>query len=182
MSGAPSKEFDAADDRPLFDRQPRESDQSFAGFVAYRDLGPSRSTEKAAQVVGKSHGHCQNICTRWGWRQRAAAWDRELDKKKRAEDLAAIGQMRRRHLKLSEGMQRLALLELEKLLTVAEKKGSAGQLTSGDITKLVEAATKIDRLNYEMPSEIIEERGGMTEAERDARIAQLQAVLQDSDE
>ena len=74
-------------------------------------------------------------------------------------------------------MQRLALLELEKMIAAAEVKSSQGQLNASDITRLVEAATKIDRLNYEMPSEIIEERSGMTEAERDARIAQLQDAL-----
>lgn len=178
MSGAPSPEFNAADDRALFDRQPRESDQHWAGFVAYRDLGLSRSVEKAAIKIKKSPGHLFQVSRRWGWRVRVVEWDREVDRQNRSEALASIRQMRRRHLKLSEGMQRLALLELEKLIAAAEKQASAGQLTPGDITRLVEAATKIDRLNYEMPSEIVQTKTDVLDEEAiDARIAKLQEAL-----
>ena len=64
-----------------WERQPREGDEAYAAFLAYRDLGPGRTHEAARGRLGKKAGDLGPI-ERWSalrdWPQRAGAWDAHL--------------------------------------------------------------------------------------------------------
>ncbi len=150
--------------------------------MIYRDLGLSRSLAATGEKLSKSTKLMGDWSTKHGWRARAMEWDRTLDKRRREQALKAVADMKRRHLALAEGMQRLAQIELRKKLKAAEEAQSEGKLASRDIVQLVESATKLERLNLDMPSEIIEERTTLNEAELDSRIEQMvQAIYEDED-
>ncbi len=68
-------------------RLPGESAKAWAAFVAYRDLGPSRTLDAAgwqlhgAQTGRKrgATGRIRSWAKKWRWRERAAAWDAHTD-------------------------------------------------------------------------------------------------------
>ncbi len=90
-------------------RQPREGEEAYAAFLAYRDLGPSRTHEATRKRLGKSPGYLKPI-ERWSvlrhWRERSCAWDDHLQRErdKIAEEVAAQWE-RRRLQALEEGWQ-----------------------------------------------------------------------------
>ena len=162
----------------LYERQPNEPDQAFEAFCLYRDMGVAvRSIKKAAKKLNRSQTLLGNWNRIWSWRTRVTEWDRFLDSEVRKEDIKAARDMRKRHIKISLGMQRLASLELNRLLEDAETKSADNRLTSAEVTRLFEAATKIERLNRDLPNEIVESRQTeMTEEDMDKRINQLLKV------
>ena len=58
-----------------WERQPREGEEAYAAFLAYRDLGPSRTHEATRKRLGKRPGYLKPI-ERWSalrdWRRRPA--------------------------------------------------------------------------------------------------------------
>lgn len=66
----------------LYDKLPEETDRAYAAFCSYRDLGPTRSLAKAAEVFygGKTRAKVvqfENWSSTHGWVQRATVWDEE---------------------------------------------------------------------------------------------------------
>ena len=90
-------------------RQPREGEEAYAAFLAYRDLGPSRTHEATRKHLGKRPGYLKPI-ERWSvlrhWRERSCAWDDHLQRERDriAEEEAAKWE-RRRLQALEEGWQ-----------------------------------------------------------------------------
>lgn len=80
-----------------FDRLENESDPAWQAFVAYRDLGPERNIRKVAQSLSKSVALMGEWSSRHQWVARAAAWDAEVDRHRRAASLSAISEMVERH-------------------------------------------------------------------------------------
>ena len=54
-----------------WERQPREGEQAYAAFLAYRDLGPSRTHEATRKRLGKRPGYLKPI-ERWSALRRLA--------------------------------------------------------------------------------------------------------------
>ena len=96
-------------ERLPWERQPREAEEAYAAFLAYRDLGPSRTHEATRKHLGKRPGYLKPI-ERWSvlrqWRQRSCAWDDHLqsERDKIAAEEAAKWE-RRRLQALEEGWQ-----------------------------------------------------------------------------
>ena len=92
-----------------WERQPREGEEAYAAFLAYRDLGPWRTHEATRVHLGKRPGYLKPI-ERWSarrdWRRRADAWDDHLqaERDKVAAEEAAKWE-RRRLQALEEGWQ-----------------------------------------------------------------------------
>ena len=65
--------------------------------------------------------------------------------------------MRKRQIRSGQLMQELALVELNKMLSEAnETKKKRGSLDEKTILKLLEQGSKLERINYGEPGEIIE--------------------------
>ena len=93
---------DKPDNRPAWSQQLGETEEWFAAFVVYRDLGPTRSLAQAQRLKGKPRkgrkraaekrqvsGNVKRRSKRWKWGDRAAAWDAMLDAKRTATAFAA---------------------------------------------------------------------------------------------
>lgn len=61
-------------------RLPTDTSKSFEAFIVYRDLGPSRTLQKAADMLRKSGGTVRRWASRHHWAERAAAFDQDQDK------------------------------------------------------------------------------------------------------
>jgi hypothetical protein len=99
---------DKPDNRPAWSPQPGETPESFAAFVVYRDLGPTRSLAEAQRLNGKPQkgkpqkgrkratgkrgvsGCMKRWSKRWGWPDRVLAWDAMLEAERTAAVVAAI--------------------------------------------------------------------------------------------
>jgi len=88
----------------LWERQPGETTRAFAGFVAYRDLGPTRTQGDVPQLTGESLERVYKWSTHWRWAERASAWDDHCDETMRAAELDELEEMGRRHARLGVAM------------------------------------------------------------------------------
>src|SRR3954451_16993564 len=92
-----------------WERQPREGEEAYAAFLAYRDHGPRRTFEATRVRLGKRPGYLKPI-ERWSarrdWRHRARAWDDQLqaERDEAAAEEAAKWE-RRRIQALEDGWQ-----------------------------------------------------------------------------
>src|SRR5437868_3147594 len=64
----------------LWEQQIAESSRAFSAFARYRDLGPSRSLDRAYRChIGKEQatapGTWRKWCTQFAWYRRATAYD-----------------------------------------------------------------------------------------------------------
>lgn len=87
-----------------WERREGETSKAFAAFCVYRDLGPSRSVEKAyRQGIGRESakipGYFFAWASRYGWEARGLDWDVHLDSVRRQGIEKAEGSVAmRRHL------------------------------------------------------------------------------------
>ena len=80
--------------RALANLEPWEADPRWhparrKAFEAYRDMGAERSVRKVARALHKSVALVGRWSSEDGWPERAAAWDAELDARRREEFAAA---------------------------------------------------------------------------------------------
>lgn len=176
-----------ATDRNPWERQPGESDQAFAGFVAYRNLGLQRTLQKATKVLDKKPGYSQVMgdwSRKFGWVKRTTSWDIHQDRETQEAQLEAKRQaaqnMVHRHLQISTNLQRFASVELARWLhkiggdTDNPSTHSAPSLTPKDIQVLMDYAIKLERLNRDKPESISEIRdNGLNREEVEERILHL---------
>ncbi len=92
-----------------WERRPREGEQAYAAFLAYRDLGPRRTLEATRKHLGKGPGYLKPI-ERWSalrdWRLRACAWDDHLQAERDEVAAEEAAKWERRRLQaLEEGWQ-----------------------------------------------------------------------------
>lgn len=69
--------MDSQQSKP-YDRQPNETDKSWAAFCIYRDMGGERSLEKLGQKLGKRSLRFLYVwCSRYKWVDRCRVFDNE---------------------------------------------------------------------------------------------------------
>lgn len=136
----------------LWELQPEETAKAFEAFACYRDMGPGRSIAKVGRALGKSGVTLENWSTKYDWVKRAAAWDAEVDRIARQEQLDAIKKMRARHAKLASDLLDKVQQEVETLRT--------GAMTPNEIARITEVATKLERISRGDVGDVIEERDG----------------------
>jgi hypothetical protein len=129
-----------------------ESTAAYAAFCAYRDYGPDRNIRRAVEAapvgnggetgtnrgtVEKRYGMWRAWSTQFRWRERAADYDRYLDRLKQTE--------RRKTIEAQEELHRAVT---GKMLLVVEKKldlMNPADLSHGTVTEWVETAIRADR-------------------------------------
>lgn len=164
--------------QPLWERQTGETDRAFQAFGTYRDLGPSRSLAKTAQILSKTkQGTLQPWSTSWGWVERASAWDDEADRNQRKRDelerAETLRKMREGHVKAGQAMQQVAGLALQKKFT-EESAGSAKNLedlSAGDIARLMDTGVKLELRARGEATERVEMREAIEWVERFVDVA-----------
>jgi hypothetical protein len=121
-----------------------ESSLAFAAFCAFRDLGAERNIRKAVEVLELDEGKREkryrvfrNWSTQFRWRERAADYDRYIEKLKQAEQRKTIEAQGEKHREVTG-----------KMLDVCSKKLDTinpSELTQGNLPVWVETAIKADR-------------------------------------
>lgn len=135
-----------------WERQEDESTKAYEAFCIYRDMGIQRSIRKVGEQLSKSETLMARWSTTYNWVERAAAWDSEQDRVLRQQQLNDIKKMRKRHADLAEDMLLKAAQAL-KFIPVDEVKAS-------DLSRMVEVASKLERISRGDSGEVVEERDG----------------------
>jgi hypothetical protein len=129
-----------------------ESGLAYAAFCAYRDYGPDRNIRKAVETAlagdggeaGTDKGKVEKCYRMWRvwatqfrWRERAADYDRYLDRLKQTELRKTIEEQGEKHRAVTK-----------KMLMVVEKKldlMNPADLVQGMVTEWVETAIRTER-------------------------------------
>lgn len=135
-----------------WEMQDSDTPKSWEAFQVYRDMGKGRSLSKVAEQLKKSN----TIIGRWSqkhnWVERVAAWEEEQDRLIRIELTKDIGAMRKRHADLANAMLVKAARALQRI--------PDDEVKASDITRMVDVATKLERISKGDVGEVIEERTG----------------------
>jgi len=135
-----------ADNLPFesWERLPDESGAAFGAFCAYRDLGFERNIRKAVETVekdttvqAKKYKVWRNYCAQFRWRERAADYDRYIERLKQGELRKTIEAQGEKHRAVTG-----------KMLDVVEKKldlMNPAELSQGNLSEWVQTAIKADR-------------------------------------
>jgi hypothetical protein len=134
--------------------QPGESPRAFEAFTLYRNMTPRHRSLATVcrELYGDSAGNIRLVekwSSEWRWRDRAAAWDRELDRRTREAQVQARKDMAERHAALAVEVQTKAL---DRLMSLTRE-----ELSAGDALKMLVEGLKIERLARGEPEPVKEE-------------------------
>ena len=135
-----------------WERQGEETVKQFEAFCVYRDLGKSRSLQKVSDELSKSHTLIKRWSAKNNWIERVEAWEEEQDRLVRIELTKDIGAMRKRHVDIAQAM----LVKASRaMLRIPDD-----EIKASDISRMVETATKLERISRDDVGEVVEERQG----------------------
>jgi hypothetical protein len=135
-----------------WERLAGESGLAYAAFCAYRDYGPDRNIRKAVETAlagdggeaGTEKGKVEKRYRMWRawagqfrWRERAADYDRYLDRLKQTEMRKTIEEQGRAHRLVTGKMLQVVTKKLELM--------NPEDLTQGAVKEWVETAFWVDR-------------------------------------
>lgn len=135
-----------------WERQQSETSKAYEAFCIYRDLGPSRSIAKVGERLGKNTVTLERWSSRNDWVKRSTAWDEEQDRIAREAQLGEIKKMRKRHADLANAMLVKAARALQRI--------PEDEIKAGDVSRMVETASRLERLSRGDVGDVIEERDG----------------------
>lgn len=134
-----------------WERQTGESAKAFAAFAVYRDMD-QRSCRKVAEELGKSTGLIERWSRTHDWQKRVSAWDAEQDRIARQNQIDEIKKMRKRHTDLATAMLVKAAKALQRI--------PEDEVKASDVSRLVETASKLERISRGDAGEVVEARDG----------------------
>ncbi|MDR0473630.1 MAG: hypothetical protein LBH43_08190 [Treponema sp.] len=127
-----------------WERLAGETSAAFSAFCVFRDLGAERNIRKAVEAVekeiavqGKKYKVWRNWCSQFRWRERAADYDRYIEKLKQGEIRKTIEAQGEKHREVTG-----------KMLDVVSKKldlMNPADLSQGAVTEWVQTAIKAER-------------------------------------
>jgi len=127
-----------------WERLDGETSAAFSAFCIYRDLGADRNIRKAVESVekdeavrAKRYKVWRNWSTAFRWRERAADYDKYLEKLKQTELRKTIEAQGEKHREVTG-----------KMLDVVSKKldtMNPAELTQGNVAEWVQTAIKAER-------------------------------------
>ena len=139
-----------------WERQTDETPKPFEAFCTYRDMGTDRSIRAVAAKLDKSETIIGRWSSKYHWVDRVIAWDDEQERIEREiaqkEQAKAIREMRKRHADLASAM----LIKAAKAL----KRIPDDEVKAGDMTRMVDVASKLERISRGDVGEVVEERDG----------------------
>ena len=137
-----------------WERQEDETPKQFEAFKVYRNMGEERSLSKVSKQLSKSTA----LMARWSrsnnWVDRCVAWDNEQDRLLAIEQRKEIKKMRKRHADVASAMIATAVKGLKQIQEHME------DVKPQDVARLVDVASKLERISRGDTSEVIEQRQG----------------------
>lgn len=139
-----------------WERQEDDTPKAWEAFVVYRDM-EKRSLAKVADELGKSVKLIERWSAKYNWQSRIDAWEVEKDRLLRIELTKDIGAMRKRHADIASAMLVKASRALLKI--------PDDEIKATDISRMVDVASKLERISRGDVGDVIEERQGESVAD-----------------
>jgi len=121
-----------------------ESSAAFSAFCAFRDVGAERNIRKAVDFVekdeavrAKRYRVWRNWCTQYRWRERAADYDRYIEKLKQTELRKTIEAQGEKHREVTGKMLDVVSRKLDTM--------NPADLSQGTVTEWVQTAIRAER-------------------------------------
>ena len=136
---------DRATLRP-WDPLPGEPGTSYAGFVTYREqrIG-HRSLRRVAQRLGRARSLIERYSSRFGWVQRAQAWDVEQAQQRAADRATLEQEWVERHSDVGRRMQAVGVAGLARVLEMDQELVAAGKkVRLGDYLRMITAGSALE--------------------------------------
>ena len=135
-----------------WERQQGETTRAYEAFCIYRDMGASRALRKVVQQLNKNLTTIAEWSTKYEWVKRVAEWDAEQDRIARQAQVDEIKRMRKRHADLASAMLIKAAKALQRI--------PEDEIKAVDVSRMVETASKLERISRGDVGEVVEERDG----------------------
>lgn len=130
-----------------------ESGPAFAAFAAYRDLGPQRSIQKAAQNQSKATPTLKAWSRKHHWVDRAAAYDTYIDRRRREMDEEEWRIANSRHRAIGAHMTSAVLRRLAGHKATKVAALDPNEMNWRDVRSLAQSAIAIDRVVHGQPTD-----------------------------
>jgi hypothetical protein len=121
-----------------------ESSSAFSAFCAYRDFKDDRNIRRAIESVEKDKCVCEkkyrvwrNWAAQFRWRERAAEYDRYIEKMKQGEVRKTIEAQGEKHRMVTGKMLDVVCKKLDTM--------NPEELTQGNVSEWVQTAVKVQR-------------------------------------
>ena len=125
-----------SDTKP-WERQEGESAKAFEAFNVYLEMGADRSVRAVGQKLDKSRTLIGKWSATYGWVERAAAYDDDLQRKAHAQAARKARKMTDRHINIALKMQEKARASLAEL--------KPGDIDPKTLVSIIREATKLER-------------------------------------
>lgn len=150
-------------ERLPWERRKGEAATSFHNFAMYRDLGPHRSLSKAATALGKSIETLKTQSAKYGWVERAEAYDDDVDRRIRAERETERLRLERTHFGAGAALLGVALRRLNGAEAGVGPNGPVeaverldpNTLDAGDVARVMETAVRVQRISSGLPTDLV---------------------------
>lgn len=137
-----------------WERLPRETDQDWAYFRLFLDSaypqGPNgeyvpRNATDLARTIGVARETLAQRSCAFHWVQRAGAWDREVERRRKDTDLSEVQRSRAKWLRIAEKARNLGESELDKLLARSVSDPTIPCMTAKDALAVMDWARTAER-------------------------------------
>ena len=136
-----------------WERQAGEPPKAWEAFTIYRSMpAKERSVQKVGERQGKKWvSYMQDWSAKWRWVDRAAEYDNYLDRQKMEQEAKNRKEMYDMHIKAARAMLGKALKALQSI--------PAEDMSANDISRMIEVASKLERISRGETTESIEAFG-----------------------
>ncbi|MET8609789.1 hypothetical protein [Streptomyces misionensis] len=132
-----------------WERQPGETPKRHSRFLAFRDLGLTRTLAKASDQLALSYSHVRALAAEFRWQDRAAAWDAHQQRQYTAE----LEEERRRAAREDVKVLRIMTGMIGQALPHVQQQ--AADMTLAEFTRFVDTTMKWKRTLFGDPTETI---------------------------
>jgi hypothetical protein len=133
----------------LWERQPGETSKRYARFLAFRDLGLTRTLAKASDELALSYSHVRAMAAEYRWQDRAAAWDSHQQR----QYVAEMEEERRRSARDDAKILRIMTGMVGQALPHVQQR--AADMSIGEFTRFVETTMRLRRNLFGDPTDTI---------------------------
>ena len=134
----------------IWDRQPGESSRGYSLFVCYRDLGPlERSYARVARDLGRKMSGIEAIAQRNNWHPRAAQWDAQNERVKRASQIKDLERMAHRQVLTGQLFQGRAVKRFQ-----AMTDADIAKMSIWEAIRLYETGFRLERFGLGDPARL----------------------------
>ncbi len=136
----------------IWEKLTTETPKAYSAFLTYRNMAASKRSiantvkELFGDKIPSKVRQFQGWSARYAWVARSSAWDEEVDRVEREEQINAVREMRKRQAKIAQALQQKAVERLREM--------QSAELTVGDVLAFITNGFRLEAGALGEPQEI----------------------------